>query len=76
MKSNVKFNKAFDVAKVRAEYLSKYNTEACPSDIEVFMAFIELMRTGLPYGVKDAILNTSSFYTDSSSTESQYTKLG
>ena len=60
MKSNVKFNKAFDVAKVCAEYLSKYNTEAFLSNIEVFKAFTELMRTGLPDSVKDAILNPSS----------------
>ena len=74
MKSNVKFNKAFDVAKVCAEYLSKYNTEAFLINIEVFKAFTELMRTGLPDGVKDAILNTSSSSTESSSTESSSTE--
>ena len=69
MKSNVKFNRAFDVAKVCAEYLSKYNTEAFLINIEVFKAFTELMRTGIPDEVKDAILNT----TESSSTESSFT---
>ena len=43
MKSNVKFNKAFDVAKVCAEYLSKYNTETFLINIEVFKAFTEIM---------------------------------
>ena len=74
MKSNVKFNKAFDLAKVCAEYLSKYNTEAFLINIEVFKAFTELMRTGLPDEVKDAILNTTeSSSTESSSTESSST---
>ena len=48
MKSNVKFNKAFDVGKVCSEYLSKYSTEAFHSNLEVFKVFTELMRAGIP----------------------------
>ena len=57
MKSNQKFNKAFDVAKVCAEYLSKYGTDDFQSNYEVFQAFTDLMRTGIPQNVKDAILS-------------------
>ena len=60
MKSNVKFNKAFDVAKVCSEYLSKYNTETFLSNLETFQVFTELMRTGLPDDVKASILKYSS----------------
>ena len=60
MKSNVKFNKAFDVAKVCSEYLSKYNTETFLSNLETFKVFTELMRTGLPDDVKASILKYSS----------------
>ena len=60
MKSNHKFNKAFDVAKVCAEYLSKYGTEDFLSNYEVFQSFTELMRTGIPQNVKDAILSHKS----------------
>lgn len=69
LKSNVKFNKAFDVAKVCAEYLSKYNTDTFKDNLEIFQAFTELMRTGLPDNVKDAILNSSSSSVNSSSAE-------
>ena len=67
MKPNVKFNKAFDVAKVCAEYLSKYNTESFKDNLQIFQAFTELMRTGIPPAVKDAILKSSISSTGSDS---------
>ena len=67
MKPNVKFNKAFDVAKVCAEYLSKYNTESFKDNLQIFQAFTELMRIGIPPAVKDAILKSSISSTGSDS---------
>ena len=39
LKKNVKFNRAFDVAKVAAEYLSKYSTEEFTKNIDSFNQF-------------------------------------
>ena len=44
----MKFNKGFDVAKVAAEYISKYPTETFLESLETFRVFTELLRTGLP----------------------------
>ena len=60
LKSNVKYNKGFDVAKVCVDYLSKYNTETFETNLEIFNVFTELMRTGIPEDVKDVILKHSS----------------
>ena len=63
------FNKAFDVAKVCSEYLSKYNTETFLSNLETFKVFTELMRTGLPDDVKELILKYSSPSTSKTSSK-------
>ena len=55
MKKNVKFNKAFDVVKEAAEFLSKYSTEQFTKNLESFRHFTELLRTGLPDDIDDAI---------------------
>ena len=41
---NVRYNKSFDVAKVVAEDLSKYNTEAFVEILEYFKTFSMYMR--------------------------------
>ena len=53
MKKNVKFNKAFDVAKEAAEFLSKYSTEQFTKNLESFRHFTNLLRTGLPDDIVD-----------------------
>ena len=53
MKKNVKFNKAFDVAKVAAEYTSMYSGEAFDTNLEAFKQFTDLMRIGLPVELLD-----------------------
>ena len=55
MKKNVKFNKAFDVAKEAAEFISKYPTEQFTKNLESFKHFTELLRTGLPDDIVDAL---------------------
>ena len=42
MKSNVKFNKTFDVGKVSSEHISKYNTETFLSNLETIQAFTDV----------------------------------
>ena len=48
LKKNVKYNRAFDTAKVAAEYLSHYSTEMFEKDLNAFKQFTELSRVGLP----------------------------
>ena len=55
LKKNVKFNKAFDVAKVAAEYISMYSTEQFYKNLETFKQFTELLRTGLPNDVVNVL---------------------
>ena len=55
LKKNVKFNRAFDVAKVAAEYTSMYSTEQFNKNLETFKQFTELLRTGLPKEVVEVI---------------------
>ena len=55
MKKNVKFNKAFDVAKVAAEYTSMYSGEAFDTNLEAFKQFTDLMRIGLPVELVDTL---------------------
>ena len=55
LNKNVKFNRAFDVAKVAAEYLSKYSTQEFTKNLDSFKQFTELLRTGLPEDVKEIL---------------------
>ena len=48
LKKNVKFNRAFDTAKVAAEYLSKYETNLFEKNLKAFQQFTDLLRVGLP----------------------------
>jgi hypothetical protein len=48
MPKNVKFNKAFDVAKVQAEVLSQLNQKTFESHLKASKNFLALIREGLP----------------------------
>ena len=54
---NVRYNKSFDVAKVVAEDLSKYNTEAFEEILERFKTFSMYMRNGFPVNVLEFLRN-------------------
>ena len=48
LKKNVKFNRAFDTAKVAAEYLSHYSNDLFEVNLKAFQQFTDLIRVGLP----------------------------
>ena len=55
LKKNEKFNKAFDIAKVAAEYTSRYGQSSFETHLDTFRKFTELIRTGLPDEVIEII---------------------
>ena len=58
---NVRYNKSFDVAKVVAEDLSKYNTEAFEEILECFKTFSLYMRNGFPANVLEFLRNPAKY---------------
>ena len=58
---NVRFNQSFDVAKVVAEDLSKYNTEAFEEILECFKTFSLYMRNGFPANVLEFLRNPAKY---------------
>ena len=70
LKKNVKFNKAFDVAKVAAEYISMYSTDQFKKNLETFKQFTELLRTGLPDDVVNVLKKYSEPHCDESDNHS------
>ena len=57
LKKNVKYNKAFDTAKVAAEYLSHYSTDLFEKNLKAFNQFTELLRVGVPDELIDLLNN-------------------
>ena len=58
---NVRYNISFDVAKVVAEDLSKYNTEAFEEILECFKTFSTYMRNGFPVNILEFLRNPAKY---------------
>ena len=69
MKKNEKYNKAFDVAKVAAEYLSMYSKAKFLENLESFKHFTELLRTGIPEEVAALLKKHSEHNNDNTDEE-------
>ena len=64
LKKNEKYNKAFDVAKVAAEYLSMYSKDQFLKNLECFKHFTEILRTGIPQEVATTLKKYSEAIND------------
>lgn len=58
---NIKFNKAFDVAKDCAEFLKNSGAEQFQTYLKCFKSFSTMLRDGLPLKVVDFLINPSDY---------------